>query len=146
MTKKMQASDHSLVSNLKALLQEKIWLLDGRLQKKRSSTPYKTLTDAQARVLAALRGEALTISDTSRRLGVSRQAVHKIISELVKRKLLKLTQAEENSRDKLITFTPAGEDMKKQAAKALLELEKEVEVAIGTRNLYLLKELLNKKW
>jgi DNA-binding MarR family transcriptional regulator len=135
-----------LVDNLKALLQEKIWLLENRLKKKRALSSYKALTEAEARVLAILRGEELTISEVARRLAVSRQAVHKIISNLVERKLLKLNQLEENARDKQIVFTPLGEAMKKEAAKLLLELEQEVEVAIGESNLHLLKELLKKEW
>jgi DNA-binding MarR family transcriptional regulator len=135
-----------LTSNLKALLQEKIWLLDNRLQQKRLASSYKALTDAEARILAVLRGEELTISEIARRLGVSRQAVHKIISNLIKRKLLKLEQIEGSSRDKRIIFTQAGEEMKKEAAKTLQELEKEVEIAIGSRNFQLLKSLLRKEW
>ena len=135
-----------LVNNLKALLQEKVWLLESRLKKKRLASSYQSLTDAEARVLAVLRGEELTISEIARRLEVSRQAVHKIISNLVDRKLLKLQKAEENFRDKRIVFTAAGEEMKNEAAKILLELEKEVERAIGARNLQLLKDLLGKPW
>lgn len=138
--------DIFLINNLKGLLQEKIWLLENRLQKKRLASTYKVLTDAQARILATLRGEELTISDIARKLGVSRQAVHKIISNLVKRNLLKLQPIEGNSRDKRIVFTAAGEAMKHEAANVLRELEKEVEIAIGTRNFRLLKTLLQKEW
>jgi DNA-binding MarR family transcriptional regulator len=147
MTKKLSIeNDMYLTNNLKALLQEKIWLLDNRLQQKRLSTSYKTLTEAEARILAVLRGEELTISEIARKLAVSRQAVHKTISNLVKRQLLKLHRTEGNSRDKRIIFTQAGEKMKNEAAKTLQELEKEVETAIGSRNLQLLKSLLGKKW
>lgn len=146
MAKKSSENDNFLTSNLKALLQEKLWLLDNRLQQKRSATSYKTLTVAEARILAALRGEELTISEISRRLGVSRQAVHKVISGLVKRKLLKLKHAEENARDKFIVFTDAGEEMKKEATRILLELEKEIESAIGSRHFLQLKEMLKMKW
>lgn len=51
-----------LVSNLKNLLQDKLWLLEERLQQIRLNSPYKYLTNAEARVFATLRGEALTIS------------------------------------------------------------------------------------
>lgn len=135
-----------LQNNLKALLQDKIWLLDARLEQKRLKSPYQALTPTEARILAVLRGEELSISELARRLDVSRQAVHKIISKLVARKLLRLGQSAENARDKLIFFTPAGEDMKKEAARKILELEKEVALAIGERNLKLLKALLEMEW
>jgi DNA-binding MarR family transcriptional regulator len=138
--------DDFLVSNLKAVLQEKLWLLEDRLRQKRLLSSYKTLTAAEARILAVLRGEELTISAVARRLGVSRQAVHKIITNLVKRRLLGLHQIAGNSRDKLIYFTQEGKAMQKEAAIKLQELEDEVATSIGSNNLKLLKTLLRKKW
>ncbi|MCS5710949.1 MarR family transcriptional regulator [Candidatus Berkiella aquae] len=135
-----------LVSNLKGLLQEKLWLLEQRLQEKRNLTPYQELTDAQSRILATLRGESLTISEIARRLNVSRQAVHKLISQLIDKGLLALEAIPDNSRDKQVVFTPEGEALKKAAFKALQELEQEVEEALGAKNFALLKSLLKKEW
>src|SRR5580698_2621818 len=89
-----------LIHNLKALLQEKLWLLERRLQHKRQSTRYKTFTEAESRILATLRGEQLTISDVARKLDISRQAVHKNVSSLVKEKILSLEPVFGNARDK----------------------------------------------
>jgi DNA-binding MarR family transcriptional regulator len=135
-----------LFRNLKGLLQEKLWLLDDRLKQKRLASRYKTLTDAEARILATLRGEELTISEIARRLDVSRQAVHKVVSNLVKVKLFKLEPVPGSARDKRIVFTQEGKALRKEAEKALRELEQEVETAIGTKNFRLLKSLLGKKW
>lgn len=140
------SNDPFLLTNLKALLQDKLWLLEQRLKQKRDNTTYKAITPAEARVLAALRGEELTISEVARMFNVSRQAVHKVISGLIKRKILKLHAIEGNSRDKKIVFTAAGEAMKKQAATLLHELEQEVATAIGPKNLQQLKSLLAKDW
>jgi DNA-binding MarR family transcriptional regulator len=147
----MGVDDHTqqsnfLISNLKGLLQEKLWLLEERLNQKRMHTPYKTLTNAQVRVLATLRGEELTIAETARRLGISRQAVHKIVSQLVKDKLLKLQNIKGNSRDKQIVFTLTGISMKKEALHVLEQLENEVEKAIGPRQFKVLKAILQKEW
>jgi DNA-binding MarR family transcriptional regulator len=141
MTKK---SDDFLTSNIKGLLQEKLWLLDARFKQKRLATPYKTLTDAEARILATLRGETLTISEIARRLDLSRQAIHKTVAKLVQAKLLKLEPIPDNARDKRIEFTEKGEAMKTAGYKALQELEKEVETKIGKENLKRLKLLLGK--
>jgi len=147
MPKKIETdSENFLITNIKSLLQEKIWLLENRLQKKRMGSTYKSLTNSEARILAVLRGEELTIAEISRRLCVSRQAVHKIVSGLVDRKLLKLEFISGNARDKRIVFTQAGEKMKQEAMQKLYELEKEIEAAIGSRNLTLLKLLLKKEW
>lgn len=138
--------DHFLENNLKALLQDKILLLEERLQKKRIHSTYKNLTHAETRILATLRGEELTIAEISRRLSVSRQAVHKIIAKLVKRKLLKLEAIEGNARDKRIVFTTAGKKMKQEAKNKLRELEQEVKSAIGAHRFQLLKSILEERW
>ena len=135
-----------LTLNLKGLLQEKLWLLDARFKQKRLTTQYKMLTDAEARILATLRGETLTISEIARRLDLSRQAVHKTVAKLVKAKLLKLEPIPNNARDKRIEFTEKGEAMKAAGYKVLQELEKEVEAEIGKENLKRLKSLLRKTW
>jgi len=142
----MAKNDDFLTNNLKALLQEKLWLLDSRFKQKRQATQYKILTDSEARVLATLRGEEITIAEVARRLDVSRQAVHKIVANLVKEKLLNLEAIPDNARDKRIVFTNKGEAMKAAGAKLLHELEQEVQTAIGKRNFKLLTLLLNKKW
>jgi len=135
-----------LTSNLKGLLHEKLWLLEERLQKKRYATRYKSFTDAQARILSTLRGESLTISEVARRLGISRQAVHKIVSTLVKAKFLQLESLPGNSRDKCITFTPEGVALKQKAAEVLEELEQEIKIRLGAKDFNLLKSLLKKAW
>lgn len=135
-----------LITNLKALLQEKLWLLEERLKSKRLTTPYHSLTNAHARILAALRGEKLTISALARRLEVSRQAAHKLVSHLIDEGYLVLEPIPNNAREKRIVFTRKGEDLKKAAAKALRELEKEVEKTIGKENFVALKALLAQNW
>lgn len=138
--------DQFLISNLKSLLQEKLWLLDARFKQKRLATRYKILTDAEARILATLRGEELTISEVARRLDLSRQAVHKTVAKLVQAKLLRLVSISGNARDKRIEFTEKGEAMKAAGSKVLRELEQEIEAAIGKENVKLLKSLLSKPW
>jgi len=85
-----------LISNLKNLLQEKLWLLEQRLQNKRAATRFHHLTEAQTRIFATLRGEQLTISEVARRLAISRQAVHKLVTQLVNEHLLALEPIQGN--------------------------------------------------
>lgn len=139
-------SERFLKANLKSLLQEKLWLLDERFKQKRMKTPYKLLTDAESRILAALRGETINLSEIARRLSLSRQAVHKTVSKLVEAGLLELEPIAGNARDKSIRFTEKGEDMKNTAHETLQELEKDVEAVIGQADLTLLKTILSKTW
>lgn len=138
--------DNYLTFNLKSLLQEKLTLLNERFSDKRMATRYKMLTDAESRILAVLKGEALTISEVARRLNISRQAVHKKVVNLVQANLLQLESIPDNARDKRIVFTWEGEEMKASAATLLSELEQEVAVTLGQDNFKTLMELLDKEW
>lgn len=138
--------NYFLTDNIKALLQEKLWLLNERFRQKRLITDYKMLTESETRILATLRGETLTISEIARRLELSRQAVHKTISKLVQRELLQMEPVPGNARDKRIVFTEKGEAMKLAGSRLLREIEQEIESRIGTDNFTILKSILNQPW
>ncbi|MBL7480372.1 MarR family winged helix-turn-helix transcriptional regulator [Legionella bononiensis] len=135
-----------LLTNLKGLLQEKLWELEEKLALERAKSPYKHLTEAQSRVLATLRGENLSISELGRRLGISRQAAHKIISQLVKEQILELKPMPKNERDKLIFFTEQGVLLKETAKSALRKIDDEVRERLGEKDFLFLKNILSKKW
>lgn len=135
-----------LLFSLKALLQEKLWKLEEKLALEREISTYKHLTDAQSRILATLRGENLSISEVGRRLSISRQAVHKIVSQLVKEDILALTPAPENNRDKVIIFTSNGALLKETANKALKKIDDEVRQKLGEKDFSFLKSILSKEW
>ena len=138
--------NYFLTANIKALLQEKLWLLDERFRKKRLITDYKMLTESESRILATLRGETLTISEIARRLALSRQAVHRTITRLVQRELLQMEPVPGNARDKRIVFTEKGEAMKLAGSRLLREIEQEIESRIGKDNFTILKSILNQPW
>ena len=62
---------------------------------------YKKATPAQLRLFNVLRGNERTISDIARRLGVSRQAVHKTVHQLIDVGFLKLKKSK-NNRDQIV--------------------------------------------
>ena len=135
-----------LLTNLKGLLQAKLWMLEERLAAKRVKSPYKHLTEAQSRILATLRGENLSISEVGRRLRISRQAAHKLVSQLVKEGVLALEPAPENERDKIIVFTEQGILLKERAKEALQTIDDEVKAKLGEKDFLFLKEILSRAW
>lgn len=135
-----------LLTNLKGLLQEKLWELEERLEQEKVKSPYKHFTEAQSRVLATLRGENLSISEVARRLRVSRQAVHKVVSQLIKEDILALEATPDNERDKMIVFTEKGVLLKKVANSALKIIDLEVKEKLGETDYVFLKQILSKEW
>ena len=68
---------------------------------------YHRATSAQIKIFDTLRGEKRSISSLSRKLGISRQATHKTVHQLVDLGLLKLEKLK-NSRDKIVLYTDEG--------------------------------------
>ena len=71
------------------------------------SGKYHRATSAQIKIFDTLRGEKRSISSLSRKLGISRQATHKTVHQLVDLGLLKLEKLK-NSRDKIVLYTDEG--------------------------------------
>ena len=84
---------------------------------------YKKATPAQLRLFNVLRGNERTISDIARRLGVSRQAVHKTVHQLIDVGFFKLKKSK-NNRDQIVCFTKKGQNARLKSAKILMKIER----------------------
>jgi len=70
------------------------------------------LTSARWKVLGALSGEdtALTVPNIARKMGQSRQAVQRLVNEMVKDELLEARHNPHHERAKLFSLTEKGEE------------------------------------
>ena len=89
------------------------------------SGKYHRATSAQIKIFDTLRGEKRSISSLSRKLGISRQATHKTVHQLVDLGLLKLEKLK-NSRDKIVLYTNEGKKARLVGAKNLIKIEKNI--------------------
>ena len=89
-----------------------------------------------------LKGEKRSISSLSRKLGISRQATHKTVHQLVDLGLLKLEKLK-NSRDKIVLYTDEGKRARLVGAKKLIKIEKIIQ-DLGKEDYLNLKRILLK--
>ena len=131
-----------LHESLKALLRDSLAWFEEEQLKLLQDSPYASASNAEVKLFAALRGESKSISELSRYLGISRQAVHQLVHKLIERGVVRLESAETNKRDKLVIITEEGREVQKITAKHFKIIEKKMARNIGSENLELLRELL----
>jgi len=127
------------------LLQRFNWIEERGLQMARLHG-YSKVTPAMSRLLGNMTGRPLGLSELARRMGISRQSVHKLANEVAKLGLVELVASPDDMRVVLLQFTKAGWAMSAQAAKDFEELEADLRQYLGARDLDELKRLLSVPW
>ena len=132
---------HILVS----LLEGFYWFDEG-LQNYLRARGWPEVTRPQSMVMANFVDGVRRPSDIARRLGVSRQAVHVTINQMVELGMLALVDDPANGRVKVIALTPQGEAMRRDAQAAMVALNAELGRRLGASELVRIARLLNSDW
>ena len=132
--------------NIGRLLLQKFQLIENRLLKELNSSEFAPISKAESMIFASLRGNESSLSDIAKALGISRQAVHKTVSELVKRDLLILHLSEKNKSAKLVTLSAKGEHCVQFALMSFKRIEKDICNEIGQEQMEMLINILSKNW
>ena len=92
-------------------------------------------------------GEGVTRpSDIASRVGVTRQAIHQTINELVEMGFLQLEPDPRDRRAKVVVFTETGAHIGKDAVDALRQIEQSLSSRIGDERVSALREALTQEW
>ncbi len=91
-------------------------------------------------------GQELTTSEVAKKVGLSRQAVHKTISSLVDIGLIRLEESPSNKSAKNIVLTEEGERASEQIRLVIKQMEDEISEALGKTNFNQMKQSLAKSW
>ena len=132
--------------NLKQLLLERSDWFAREIMKGVRSSDYAFVTPAQSRLLAHMGGKPMSMAELARRLAISRQAVHKTVTELVRRGILEVLDDPERRNSKLVVYTDKGRQLNRAGAQIIERLEERVARAIGQEELRRLKALLALPW
>ena len=97
-------------------------------------------------VFAYLDADGTRPSELARRIGVTRQAVHQTVNELVEMGLVELAPDPTNRRAKLVTLTPYGQRNVEAALKAFADIEAELASRIGAERVQELRKTLESDW
>lgn len=104
------------------------------------------LTRAQAFVIANMAAGETKASNIARNLGVSRQAISQILSELSAQGLVDVAENPEDRRSRVARLKPGFEDNGEICTRILRALEDELEIRIGSRRLKSLYDALEGEW
>ncbi len=131
---------------LRALLMHRFNWLEERVIRNAKRYGYHDVTPAMSRLFGFMGGRPIGLSELSRRMGVSRQAVHKLANDAARLGLVEFVAAPDDARVVRLQFTQAGWEMSAQAARSLDEIEAEIRSRLGARHLAELKRLLELPW
>jgi DNA-binding MarR family transcriptional regulator len=130
--------------NLKQLLIAKNdWFAEQIMEGVRGSE-YGYITPAQSRLLAHMGGRPINMAELSRKLGISRQAVHKTVAELGRKGILELKLDPERGNSKLVVYTTKGKQVDRFGVQIITKIESQIAQRIGPQALAELKASLAK--
>ncbi|MBQ0959812.1 MarR family transcriptional regulator [Ideonella sp. 4Y11] len=131
---------------LRQLLRHRTDWLEERLYERAAHNGYGDITPAMARLFPLLATRPLGLSDLARRLGVSRQAVHKLALEAAALGYVAFIDSPDDARVKLLAYTDKGRAMARSAEQELQRIEARLVRHMGAANLAQLKALLAMAW
>lgn len=111
---------------------------------RRSPTPH--ITAAQSRLLAHMAGRPTSMAELARRLAISRQAVHKTVSELARQGILEVQKDPRRGNATLVAYTDKGRAINRAGAAIIERAEARIAAKLGGDGLQHLKALLAADW
>ncbi|SEF24198.1 DNA-binding transcriptional regulator, MarR family [Amycolatopsis pretoriensis] len=132
---------------LLALLQRGVRWFSEELVERLAAAGVAPITPAHAAVLAHLDpGAPVNVAELARRAGVTRQTMHRAVTQLVDEGLLTSAPGPGFPRSTLIGLTPAGCRRRDVASGILRDLEQELESRLGPGKLTGLRDSLTRAW
>ena len=133
-------------TNLAQLFMRAFYWADEGLQNTLKRKGWPTITRAQSLVFVNI-GEGVTRpSEIASRVGVTRQAIHQTINELVDMGFLKLEPDPRDRRAKVVVYTESGAKIGKDAVEALQQVEAALSSRIGEERVNALRDALSQQW
>ncbi|MDZ4376328.1 MAG: MarR family winged helix-turn-helix transcriptional regulator [Phenylobacterium sp.] len=130
---------------LLSLLQAFYWC-DESLQNYLRSRGWPHVTRPQSMVMANIVLGVNHPSDIARNMGISRQAIHATINQMIDLGIVALTDDPSNRRVKVVTPTKLGETMRVDAQQAIRMQADELASRLGEDDARLITQLLSRDW
>ena len=143
----MSTSDQARNPPLLTLLQRGARWFSDELLERLDAAGVDPITPAHAAVLAHLdRGTSVSIAELARRAGVTRQTMHRAVTQLLGEGLLASTPGPGFPRSTLVGLTDAGSRRRDVASGILHDLEQELAGRLGPEALAELRASLTRAW
>lgn len=133
-------------TNLAQLIIRAFYWMDEGLQQNLRKAGGPEVSHAQSMVILVIGEGVRRPSQIAERLGISRQAVHQSLRELVAMGLVELVADQEDKRAKVVKLSKTGMPKHLVAAEILEKLENALGTRIGKRKVKQLREALESDW
>ena len=133
-------------TNLAQLFMRAFYWADEGLQNALKKQGWPAITRAQSLVFVNISEGVTRPSEIAARVGVTRQAIHQTINEMVELGYLQLQPDPTDRRAKVVVYTEKGEQVGGAAVAALREIENSLSSRIGTERVTALREALALEW
>ena len=133
-------------TNLAQLIIRAFYWMDEGLQQNLRKAGGPEVSHAQSMVILVIGEGVRRPSQIAERLGISRQAVHQSVRELVNMGLVELVPDQEDKRAKIVKLSKTGMPKHLVAADILKNLEAALGQRIGKRKVKQLREVLESDW
>ena len=127
------------------IFQRLVWLDDG-LQARLHDRGWPDVSRPQSLVMINVTADIRRPADIARQVGVSRQAVHVTINQMVDLGILRLADDPSDGRYKMVELTAFGEQMRHDAQAAMGEMMRTLVERIGADRLTALLDALRADW
>lgn len=104
------------------------------------------LSQSDVLMLANLNCGRTYPSEVARRIGVTRQAVYKMLKNLEYKGIISLDLDTERRNSKVIVITPKGEELIRKAVEILEDIESELRAQLPPGSVDQLREILEQDW
>lgn len=127
------------------VFQALVWLDEG-LQARLHDHGWPDVSRAQSMVMLNVAAGVTRPSEIARRLGISRQAIHTTIAQMVALGMVELEADPADGRHKRLRATPFGEGMRADAQQSMDQMMAALERRIGPANFAGLLTALEADW
>jgi DNA-binding MarR family transcriptional regulator len=127
------------------LLQGFEWFDEG-LQRSLQARGWPQLTRPESMVMIHVILDVTRPSDIARSLGLTRQAVHVTIGQIVRKGIFELKDDPSDNRIKIVALTADGSAMRNDARATVTYLTDRLSERIGKRHVQSLRDALSQDW
>ncbi len=125
------------------LMRTYLWF-DEQLRSRLAERGWGAVSRSQSLVLTHIANGVSRASRIAENLGVTRQAMSQLLSDMESRGLIELQPDPFDRRAQLVQFAPGGAAIREDAQQTLRELERDMEEALGSERMRDLREALER--
>ena len=128
-----------------ALFQRFCWLDEG-LQARLHDRGWPDVSRAQSMVMTNIVTGVVRPSDIARNIGVSRQAIHSTINQMVEMGMVRLEPDPDDRRHSIVSLTETGQQMRQDAQMSMDRLGEQIAQRLGPERFDAMLAALEADW